>query len=30
MSGIPVKNHGEKTQEFLKEAETNSFEITRK
>ena len=30
MSGIPVKNHAKKPQRFLKEAETNSCEITRK
>ena len=30
MSGIPVKNHGKKPQGFLKEAQTNSCEITQK
>ena len=30
MSGIPVKNHGKTPQGFLKQAETNLCEITRK
>ena len=30
MSGTPVKNHVKKPQDFLKEAETNSCEITRR
>ena len=30
MSGSPVKNNLKKPQGFLKEAETNSCEITRK
>ena len=30
MSGIPLKNHGKKTQGFLRLAETNLCEITQK
>ena len=30
MRGSPVRNHLKKTQGFLKEAETNSCEITQK